>query len=378
MTDPRRILIIRPSALGDVCRTAPALASLRARFPGATIDWLVRDDFAPCIEAHPALSRIVPFPRREFSRWATRPGAARALLGWLRDLARREYDAVYDLQGLFRSGLFALATRAPRRVGFASARELGWLGLNVRHTVDRAQHDVDAQMDLLRLDGVPPIRDMRLRVRAEDRAALDPRLADAPYALLAPTSRWPGKRWPAERFAALARALLEERAIRAVAVAGAPGEEEQCRPLLDLATADRRVMNCIGRTSVGGLMAFVERAALVVANDSAALHIAVGLDRPLVALFGPTRVDRVGPYARERDVLRRVRPGERLDHKNRSLGESLMSRISVDDALAAARDRLSAPAAREPRPDSPVVSTMTPDAAPAQRVAPGEPAAGRR
>lgn len=357
MPSPDRILIVRPSALGDVCRTVPALVSLRAAYPGARIDWLVRDVYAPAIASHPALSSVVPFPRSRFATAWRSPAAAAALVAWLRSLAAAHYDVVYDLQGLFRSAMFALATRAPRRVGRSPSRELAFLGLNVRHRVPRDAHDVDATLALLRADGVTPIPDVRLYADPAQRAALPAPMRDAiasgrSYALLAPTSRWPGKRWPIERFRILTESLLQRRLVDAIAVAGAPGEEAQCEPLLALGAKDPRVIDLVGKTSVGALLSAVQSSALVVANDSAVLHMAVGFDRPLVALFGPTSVARVGPFGRERDVLQRIEPGERLDHKDEQAGQDLMRRISPEDVLAAAERRLA------PRPAPPPAPTI--------------------
>src|SRR5690606_13157489 len=101
----------------------------------------------------------------------------------------------------FRSGFFAWATRAPRRVGFANARELGWLGLTERHGVPHERHTVDRMLELVRMAGVEPVRDLRLY--APPARAGREHGAGRPYAVIAPTSRWPGKRWPAKRFAAL-------------------------------------------------------------------------------------------------------------------------------------------------------------------------------
>lgn len=339
MDAPRRILLVRPSALGDVCRTAPVLATLKRTFPGASIDWLVQDDFGPAVEHHPDLSRVVRFPRRALAEW-WRPAVGLRAVRWLGTLREASYDLVLDCQGLFRSGLFTFATGAERRVGYANAKELGWLGLTERADVPRSMHAVDRMLALTRVVGAAPVADMRLYTSEQERAALDSRLrACGTYGVIAPTSRWPGKRWPAERFAQLVTQMLDERLLPAVALVGARSEREQCGPLLELASRDGRVIDLIGRTSVGELMAVVEASALVVANDSAALHMAVGFDRPIVALFGPTRIDRVGPYRRERDVLQRLEPGERVDHKNEALGRAMMARISVSETLEAVRAR---------------------------------------
>ncbi|HYE02840.1 MAG TPA: glycosyltransferase family 9 protein [Phycisphaerales bacterium] len=355
MPSPQRVLIIRPSALGDVCRSVPVLASMRRAWPGAVIDWLVRDTFADAVRHHPALSGVVEFPRSDLAAWWRSPGAARRLAGFQRGLARRRYELVLDCQGLARSALFAAATRAPRRVGYADARELGWLWINERvRAPRRSLHAVDRALRLVEHLGVEPVRDLRLypppaeldAVRAEGRAGR------GPYAVLAPTSRWPGKRWRAERFAELARRLLDRGDVSGVLVVGGAGERAQCGPLLDLAARDARVVDLVGRTSVGGLMAIMHEAALVVANDSAALHMAVGLGRPLVGLYGPTDAALVGPYGREASVLQVRRAGDVADHKDEAAGRAMMDRIPVDAVLEAAGREL---ACRRGAPSGPPV-----------------------
>lgn len=329
---PNSILIIRPSALGDVCRTVPVLASLRRAYPRALIDWLVRDTFAPAIEQHPGLHRPILFARGTMGQGLKRgrSGELRSLLQRLREPG---YDLVLDCQGLFRSGFFAWWTRAPLRVGYSNAREGGWLGVNRRRWVDPSRHAVDRMLELVRLAGIEPVADMRLYTAWDDRewvAGLEA-LAGRPFAVIAPTSRWLGKRWPAERFAEVARWLLERG--MAVAITGGPGEREQCGPLLALAPEHPGMVDLIGRTSVGQLMALVEASSLVLANDSAVLHMAVGFDKPLVALYGPTDIGRVGPYGRERDVVQHLAPGDRLAHKDEAAGRALMERIGVSEVI---------------------------------------------
>lgn len=332
---PERVLIIRPSALGDVCRTVPVLASLRRAYPNARIDWLVQDGFADAIRHHPGLTNVVPFARRETGT-ALKSGRAAPLRGLLRSLREPRYDFVIDAQGLFRSGFFAWATRAPRRVGYANARELGWLGVNERYTVPRNLHSVDRMLELIRLAGVEPIPDMRLYAPPDDRStiAADPSFSE-PYAVIAPTSRWPGKLWPADRFAEVARTLLAHGLPRIVLV-GSQSERTQIAPLLELAAKDNRILDLVGRTSIGRLMAVIERASLVIALDSAALHMAVGFDRPIVALFGPTRAELVGPYKHDADVIQHIEPGDRLDHKQERFGRRYMERIQTYEVLEAA------------------------------------------
>lgn len=345
---PQRILLIRPSALGDVCRSVPLLVSLRARWPEASIDWLVRDRFGDAVAHHPDLTAVVPFPRErvDLSRW-WRASARADMAGFVRSLRGPGYGLVIDAQGLWRSGFFAWVTGAPRRVGFADARELGWLGLTQRVPPGASPHTVDRMLTLVEAAGAPPIADMRLYAAPGDiewaRGALGEADGAAGIVLLAPTSIWPGKRWPADRFAMVAAELLRLGAAGKVVIVGGPGERGQCGPLLELAARDRRVVDLVGRTSVGQLMALVRASALVIANDSAAVHMAVGFDRPLVALYGPTQIELVGPYRREADVIQASAPGgaEGNLHKSDGVGIAAMRAIEPERVLAAALERLS-------------------------------------
>lgn len=342
VSDPASILIIRPSALGDVCRSVPVLVSLRARFPRARIGWLVQDSFAEAVRWHPLLDEVVAFPRRALGE-AMRGGHVGEVAGYLRSLAARRYELVVDVQGLFRSGALAWATRARRRVGYRDARELGWLGYTERHSVGAELHAVDRMLGLVEAMGVRAVRDMRLSSGEEERAwaGNDLRRRDGRYVVIAPTSRWAGKRWGIERFAEVARWVLS-RGLCA-AVVGGKGEREQCGALVEMAREDTRVMDLVGETTVGQLMALIERSAGVVANDSAALHMAVGFDRALIGLFGPTNVSLVGPYGRERDVIQEMHPGERNRHKNEAWGRAAMEAISSRRVLEAALERLAEP-----------------------------------
>jgi heptosyltransferase I len=348
MLDVQNILIIRPSALGDVCRSVPVLASLRRAYPGARIDWLVQQGFADAIWHHPGLSECVLFDRRGIGA-ALRRGDIRPLTSLVGKLRGAKYDLVVDAQGLARSAFFTFAAGARARVGYArpEARELAWLAYTHRVAAGPGEHAVDKMMALAERAGGTAATEMRLFTGPKERDAARALLAErgltgqnARCVLLAPTSRWPGKRWPADRFALAAKLLLDSGEADAVVFTGGNAEREQCRPLLELAAENPRAIDLIGATSVGELMALVQGSALVIANDSAALHMAVGFQRPLVALYGPTRIDLVGPYRRESDVIQHLRTGDTLDHKNEAAGRALMERISVDEVVAGALERL--------------------------------------
>ena len=352
MSDPlgdlsriRRVLLVRPSALGDVARTVPALVTIRNALPEATIDWVVQPAFADVVRHHPAVHEVVPFDRDHLGRMWRSVSAFGAGRQWLRALRDRRYDLAIDLQGLLRSGLITRFSGAPRRLGFANAREYGWLGCNVRFNVPERMHTVDRMLRLLELAGFAPSHDMTLYVGQADAqwAAEELRsvcVGDEPFVALAPTARWLSKCWPIERYIELARRLLDTRIAggHLVVLAG-PGERAQVQPLLDALADTGRVH--LPATRVGQMAALLARAGLLVCNDSAALHIAVGLARPIAAVFGPTDPALVGPYRRPDTVIRPDRQqANHNDFRRRPNDQSVIAGVTLEQVWAVVEQQL--------------------------------------
>jgi len=332
-----RVLIVRPSALGDVSRTVPALVSLRRAMPRAHIDWLVNDSFADVVRHHRALDGVIRFPRGRFSGFYRDGRVAAEVLAWARKLRASRYDIVFDLQGLLRSGLFTWLTRAPERIGFADARELGWLGYNRRHRVALGLHTVDRMLSLIEAQGYPPHRDMHLYLGSQENQWLEDWLKThgvlaGSYACIAPTARWLCKCWPMDRYAQIATRLLQSGiAGDRLVILSSPQERGQVQPLLDaLGQQHNRVL--FPQTSVGQMMAILSRASILVCNDSAPLHIAVGFNRPIVSIFGPTDPAIVGPYGRP-DAVVRSPAGTgitKLNYRNNPNDQSIISQVPTE------------------------------------------------
>jgi heptosyltransferase-1 len=292
-SSPQRILIIKPSAIGDVVHALPILNLLRKRWPAAHISWLVATTCAGLLDGHPMLDEIIRFDRRSFGTAWRDPSAAKGLFGFASDLRRKNFDLVIDLQGLFRSGWMAWKTRAPVRVGFANAREFAPLFYTHRVAIEtQEQHAIDRYLRVAAALGCEssPV-EFPLATSEQDRRRVSEWLAHGEhFAVLLPGTNWPTKRWPVERFAAMAPALRDRFGLKTV-VAGGPDDVE-------IASKIPADVNLAGQTSLGELTALLERADLVIANDSGPMHIAAALGRPLVTVFGPTNPVRTGPYGR--------------------------------------------------------------------------------
>jgi lipopolysaccharide heptosyltransferase I len=287
---PRRILIVKPSAIGDVVHTLPVLNLLRRKYPAAHIAWVVTPACSGILEGHPQLNDVILFHRN-------------AGLTGLRALAKRlkseKFDLVLDLQGLFRSGLFCWATKAPRKVGFANARELSPLFYTHKVPVPNVEvHAMDRYLDLAEAVGCDrgPVEYVWPTDDA-DRAAVKAMVGERRYAVLLPGTNWATKRWPVEKFAAMVEPLRQRFGLDSV-IAGRGDDTAALAPLAPAA------LNLEGKTNLRQLVALLEGAAVVFANDSGPMHIAAALGRPLVTLFGPTNPVRTGPFQRMDSVVR--------------------------------------------------------------------------
>ncbi|MFO8012468.1 MAG: lipopolysaccharide heptosyltransferase II [Phycisphaerae bacterium] len=303
-----RTLIIKPSSMGDVVQALPVLTALKETHPRAHVSWLVAKAFAGILEGHPRLDEVIVFDRHRFGRFTFSVTVATEFVRFMEDLRRRRFTTVIDLQGLFRSGLLALATGAPARVGFRGARELAPLFYTAEVAPGHhAVHAVDRYMAVARRIGLagPEARD-HLPVPAEARAAIRERLTEAglgagePFVAVCAHARWPTKQWPAERFAAVLERMRETRGARAVLV-GSPDAADGARAIARAMTEPP--IDLTGATTLKELAAVLGEARVMLTNDSGPMHVAAAVGRPVVALFGPTNPKRTGPYGPGHRVL---------------------------------------------------------------------------
>ncbi len=303
---PRKVLIIKPSALGDVVTAVPVLRALRRKFPQAHLSWLISTSCSALLAGDADLDEIVPFERRRLGRAWRSAGAAGALAGLVKTLRRGGYDWVIDLQGLFRSGFFARASAAPIRAGFANAREGAWMFYTHR-LAPKAEHTVDRNIELAAMLGLDARRqDMTLNICPEGRAFAEsfrsaPAVAGEPYVVLIPPTRWATKLYPVRHWRRVA-AKLSGRA--PVAIVGTPADAEMCSQIAS--HCGPRVIDLAGQTTIAQMVGLIAGAACVVCSDSAAQHIAQAVGTDVVVLIGPTRPERTGPVLRGRCVTATV------------------------------------------------------------------------
>ena len=295
-----KALIVAPSWIGDAIMAQPMFARLHARFPGLQLDALAPRWVAPVLQRMGEISEVLdsPFGHGQLSlkpRWRL-----------ARELAARNYDAVYVLPNSLKSALVPFMAGIPRRIGFTGESRYGLI--NVRHNLDKAALPlmVERFAQLAEAPGAAlpkPISYPKIRSTAADQEKTLAELGlERPARLVAfcPGAEYgPAKRWPSAHFAALAKKLAERGC--AIWLFGSPKDHAVAEEILQRAPGLCR--NLCGATSLGQAVDLLAMAELVVCNDSGLMHVAAALDRPLVTLYGSSSPGFTPPLSDQADIL---------------------------------------------------------------------------
>ena len=285
----------------------PVVSALHESFPSAKISWLVRPEFAPLLEGHPYLTDIILFDRKLLGKAWFHPRACVSLVSFIRQLRLNKFDAVIDLQGLFRTACLGWLCGCKKRFGMKNAREFGHIFYNHKIPQDQGSiHLVDYYLKIIQEVGVCDTKvEFILPVDSADIDSVDKLLSSKDvdagnYAVLVPSAAHSDKCWPVERFAALADKISSQFNLSIVAT-GTASEVNIIEKLK--ATANIPIANFAGLTNLGELMALLKGAKLVVSNDTGPGHITAAFGVPLVLIFGRSNPARVLPYGRSNCVV---------------------------------------------------------------------------
>ena len=294
-----KILILKPSSLGDVIHALPVLRLLKKHLPQSEIYWWIDASLKPLLDGDPDLTGVFVFQRQRWSalhRWPE-------ILASLEEMRAKRFDWAIDLQGLARSAIFAWLANAKLTVGLDNLREGNREGARALYDVtpprapDNA-HAVDRYLAVLPLLNVPVHWNFewlpkRPEVAAQVESKWNP--GGEPWIVLLPGARWDNKRWPVENFIELVRLMRRMSGLKFVVLGGASE-----RAVGEAIAADNpgRCLNLAGETTLWEMIEWIRRGRLVISNDTGPMHAAAAMGRPLVAIFGPTSPRNTGPYGR--------------------------------------------------------------------------------
>lgn len=308
MASPSRILVIKPSSLGDIIHGLQLVESIRVQTPNLHITWVVESVFKDVVESCATVDKVIVFERQ---------GGLGAFARLIKNIRAQKFETVLDLQGLARSGLMTWAARAEHKIGRSDAREGAGLFYTKKIPLpqDKRAHAVEILAKFL------PVLDLKEKVVSSLRFDF-PNLQNDELlvslkdsVLIFPESRRTEKEWPAfPEFVQRAAEQLPE--CHFVWCASERSAE--------LCPKAENITNIAGKTSLPQVIALIQRASLVVANDSGPVHIAAAVGTSVLGLYGPTSPVLYGPY-----------PLDKPTHLSIHSKDGIIGSITVDQVLDA-------------------------------------------
>ncbi|EED34306.1 glycosyl transferase, family 9 [Luminiphilus syltensis NOR5-1B] len=284
--DSPHVLIVRLGAIGDGVFASPLIGAVKRTWPDAKVSWLAEPALASMLSVNPDIEEVVVWPRQ---RWQSLLRSFRLLalfrevLDFRRELKRRRFDQVFDVQGLLKSAILARLTGAPQRTGLDSGEPTGWLMTRVlpkSRNVARIGSEYLGFAEAVGLD----VGDFEMQVatRPGDRAQADRERLRGRYAVLCPFTTRPQKHWFVEQWRDVAIGLAD-RGLR-VLLLGGPGDVEMVDAYIEGTAVESRA----GLTTLTETSALIERAEILIGVDTGLTHMGIANATPTVALFGST------------------------------------------------------------------------------------------
>ncbi|MEY4764598.1 MAG: hypothetical protein RI907_1271 [Pseudomonadota bacterium] len=288
---PRRILVVRLSAIGDIVMASGLIPALRARYPQAEISWICEAGCAPLLKHNPTLKDVIVWPRGEWEalKKAKRWGELwRAVRGFKAMLRAREFDLVLDGQGLLKSGLMAWFTGAPRRVSIIAREGSHLLAHEVVTPPATDRPVIGSEYRFLAHHLGAPEGSFQLNLAVGDaplaRARSAVAAASAPLVALCPFTTRPQKHWVESHWAELAQALCK-RGFQPVLLGGPADVAAAGR----IAEAAPGLLNLVGQLKLDETVAAISLCQRLIGVDTGLTHMGTALKVPTLALFGSTR-----------------------------------------------------------------------------------------
>ncbi|MDX7998838.1 ADP-heptose--LPS heptosyltransferase RfaF [Xenorhabdus sp. Reich] len=308
-----KILVIGPSWVGDMMMSQSLYRTLKALYPNAEIDVMAPAWCRPLLAKMPEVNQALAMP---LGHGAFALGERRRLGFALRE---NKYDRTYVLPNSFKSALIPFFANIPLRTGWRGEMRYGLLNdirvLNKSAFPLMVQRYVALAYDAKKMrsaDDLPqPLLWPQLTVNDEDIAESTAafNIADhRPIIGFCPGAEFgPAKRWPHYHYAALAEELITEKGYQ-ILLFGSAKDHEAGEDIRTLLSNDARAecLNLAGKTSLEQAVNIIAACDAIVTNDSGLMHVAAALNRPLVALYGPSSPDFTPPLSNKAEVIRLI------------------------------------------------------------------------
>lgn len=273
----RRFLIIQTASLGDVILATPLIEKLHHYFPGARIDFLLKDGYQPLLRNHPYISNLIAWDKKE-----KKYGNLKEIIQFVRE---QHYDSVINIQRFASSGLITVLSGAKSKIGFRKNPFSVFYSHKVKHVLNEkgGMHEVDRNLRLIENLTDGKTFPVKLYPTKHDDAKMSQYKTHA-YITVSPGSLWFTKTFPEDKWVEFISSVNETMYVYLLG-------SEQERNLCDRIINQSGRVNCL---NLAGKLSFLESAALMkdaqmnYVNDSAPMHLASSVNAPVTAVFCST------------------------------------------------------------------------------------------
>ena len=307
--DLKNVLIVKLSALGDVIHALPVSYAIKETFPEARVTWVVEPPSFDLLKMNPCVDKIILFNKKNFR---TLKGFMKEFFPFKHELQEQSYDAVLDLQGLFKSAAIAVFAKSNIKLGICNMREMSdkiskpVVGENAKG------HIVERYLDTARAVGcvVNEIKfPIQIPLDQTDKARAIMEHAGIregnPYVVFAVGANWPNKRWPTENFAELGD-WFYRLAVIPILIGSGDLDEQRAKEIES--KMEIPPINLINRTNIFQLAYVLRTARLIIGGDTGPVHLGAALGVRTIMLLGPTNVERNGPFGQLEHAIEVERP----------------------------------------------------------------------
>lgn len=292
-----RILIVKPSALGDIVHSMPFLYAVKKRFPWARIDWVVAHGLHTFLEGHPMINRLWVIKKDQWKKLSRLRLTLSEINDLRQGLAAQHYDVCIDLSGLFRSGVISGFSKAPVRLGFKQSDEGSPFFYTHKIHGSMKIHAIDRYLKIAEFMGCC-VDKVKYPFAPHNRFPEIMKALPDQYVIICPSAGKPANRWHASKFGALASML----GLPALVIASA-SESDIATKVVNASKGN--AVSIAGKTGLKDLLPVIGKAKYFICNDTGPMHIAAALNVPVFAIFGPANPVRTGPYGDIHTVIQK-------------------------------------------------------------------------
>lgn len=326
----KNIMVVKLSAIGDVIHALPVSYAIKETFPDAKLTWVVEPPAYDILKMNPYIDRIILFHKKEFKTFM---GFIKKFFPFKREIQEEPYDAVLDLQGLFKSAAIAYFAQSDVKLGICNMREMS--NHVSRPVIGKHAHGhiVERYLDTARAVGCKVekvVFPMDIPKNEEEQAKTIMERAgireNVPYVVFAIGANWPNKRWTVDNFALLSDWLYNMN-VMPVIVGNGVVDEQRAHDIE--AMIEIPPINLVNKTNWAQLAYIIKNARLVVGGDTGVVHLAAALETRTIMLMGPTDANRNGPYNQTENAIEVDRPCKACWKRVCPLNTDCLEKITV-------------------------------------------------